>query len=147
MVAVSFSVFKEKILSGEKTQTIRPYSEKRYETIKKIGKLQLYWKQRTKECELLGEAELESIDIIRFYAPENLLDFNGRGYPTGTIFKWNGEQWVPVDEGDFFATIHRDGFETINDMYEWFRKKYKDKLRTMNFMRIRWKAVQKEGGK
>lgn len=139
MVAISFSVFKDKIVSGEKTQTIRPYSEKRYNLIKKIGKLQLYWKQRTKECELLREVTLESIDIIRLYAPRNMLDFNSKGYPVGNFFKWDGKQWIPLDEEDFFATVHRDGFGSTAEMCEWFYNHYGDKVKDMKFMRIRWK--------
>ncbi len=140
MVAISFSVFKDKILSGEKTQTIRPYSPKRYGQIKKIERLQLYWKQRTKECELLREVNLESIDIIRLYAPYNLAAFDSQGTTVGHIHRWSGKRWMLVDQKEFFDTCKRDGFETIADMYEWFRRKYKDRRYNMVFMRIRWKG-------
>ena len=52
MVTVGFTMLKEKILSGEKTQTIRRWSEK-YARLWPGVKLHLYWKLRTKECELL----------------------------------------------------------------------------------------------
>lgn len=53
MPAISFSVFKEKVLDGSKRQTIRAH---RKNPIKSGDKLYLYWKQRSPECEKLGEA-------------------------------------------------------------------------------------------
>ena len=67
MVAVSFSVpkLKEMILNGTKKQTIRLANKKWcrvYDTmLEKSIKLQLYWKQRTKECEKLMEVNLISM--------------------------------------------------------------------------------------
>ena len=40
---ISFSVFKEKILDGTKTQTIRRYSEFQYKRFCNAKKYQLYW--------------------------------------------------------------------------------------------------------
>jgi len=46
MTAISFSVFKDSLLSGEKRQTIR---KPRKNPIKVGGKLQIYWKQRQRK--------------------------------------------------------------------------------------------------
>lgn len=65
MPALSFSVFKNKIISGEKAQTIRRV---RKYPIRPGDRLTLYWKQRTPEIQKLGEArcvEVLSIKIFR----------------------------------------------------------------------------------
>jgi len=54
MPALSFSVFKDKILSGAKRQTIRSV---RKHPVKENDTLYMYWKQRSpKEKEKLGES-------------------------------------------------------------------------------------------
>ena len=63
MVAISFSVFKEKIIDDTKKQTIR---QPRKHPIKVDDKLQLYWKLRTKETELLKEVICREIIHIEF---------------------------------------------------------------------------------
>ncbi len=51
MPQIGFTVFKNQILNGVKTQTIRRPRKRRI----RIGdRLYLYWKLRTKECEKLG---------------------------------------------------------------------------------------------
>ena len=58
MPALSFTVMRDKLLNGTKSQTIR----KRRKTPLKVGdKLYIYWKMRTKECKLLGMSEVVSI--------------------------------------------------------------------------------------
>lgn len=52
--ALSFSVFKDKLLSGEKCQTIRKIGKR---SINVGDKLVVYWKQRSKHNELLGVTE------------------------------------------------------------------------------------------
>lgn len=52
--ALSFSVFKEKLLSGMKCQTIRKV---RVTPINVGDKLYIYWQQRSKNSELLGVSE------------------------------------------------------------------------------------------
>ena len=60
---VNFTVFVDKILSGEKSQTIRKSGGK-WENIKSGDKLTLYAGLRTNECLKLGEAEVESVTYI-----------------------------------------------------------------------------------
>jgi hypothetical protein len=121
MVAISFSIFKDKLLSGEKTQTIRPYNEKRFNQIKRIGKLQIYWKQRSKECEKLFDAELT--EIFKLPSFKELYEHH----------------YVPVK--DLQELAQRDGFECFHSMLYWFRRKYGEKFWDMEFMVIRWKRL------
>ena len=58
MPLLGFTKFKEKILDGTKTQTIR---KPRKRSIKVGDKLYIYWKLRTKDCMLLGEGIVTSI--------------------------------------------------------------------------------------
>ncbi len=141
MVAISFSVFKDKIITGEKTQTIRPYSEKRYKSIVKNKKLQLYWKLRTKHAEKLADAVLEDIQIIRLYAPLQLSFFDSEQTTIGWIHRWDGHKWVKVVAEEMRDIAKRDGFDSISDMYHFFQKKYGKKIFGMNFMLIRWRVV------
>ena len=60
---VNFTVFIDKILSGEKRQTIRRASPK-WKNVKAGDKLTLYTGLRTKQCRKLGEAVVESITPI-----------------------------------------------------------------------------------
>lgn len=63
MVTISFSVFKEKILTNQKRQTIR---KPRKHPIKVGDKLQLYWKLRIKETEFLREVVCKEILYVKF---------------------------------------------------------------------------------
>lgn len=59
MVLLGFTVLKEKLLSGTKTQTIRIPRERPF----KIGdNLQVCWKLRTKQCEKLFDAVVTKIE-------------------------------------------------------------------------------------
>lgn len=59
MPAISFSLFKEKLLSGEKCQTIR---KPRKKPLKVGDVLHMFWKMRTKECEKLGITKITRIE-------------------------------------------------------------------------------------
>jgi len=133
MVAIGFTVFKEKILAGEKTQTIRPYSERRWKTILKNKKLQLYWKLRTKECEFLKEVNLKEMFKIRFEI--KWLRLYTLGYYT--VFKEDGK-WREMEEEEMEDLARRDGFESFKALVEWFKGKYGVGIFTQDFMVIRW---------
>jgi len=112
MPVISFSTLKDKILSGEKRQTIRPKRSDWWLKFKKGDKLIGYWKLRTKERELLFVSELSEDPFV---------------------VKWRDF----TDE-----LMHMDGFkdlETANK--EWFIPKYgKDGeiIPDMEFIVIRW---------
>jgi len=58
MPAISFSTMKDKLLNGEKKQTIRPARTDYWLQFKKGDPVYGYWKLRTKECEKLFESKL-----------------------------------------------------------------------------------------
>jgi hypothetical protein len=103
MPGLSFSVFKDKIIDGSKTQTIR---KPRKYPIKLGDRLQLYWQQRTKNCELLLSACcFACIQIYIYPDGAKLLSFDG---------------WEPIENLDQFAIA--DGFNNWQEMRDWFDK-------------------------
>ena len=59
MVLLGFTVLREKLLDGTKTQTIRLPRKRPF----KVGdKLQVYWKLRTKQCEKLFDAIVTKVE-------------------------------------------------------------------------------------
>lgn len=138
LVAISFSMrddFPEMIRKGIKDQTIRPFNEKRFEQIKRIRKLQLYWKQRTKECYKIADAELTEIFKIRLYA---------KGTRIGYIQIWdeNLKRWRKAGDEEWWDAIKRDGFSNAIQFYDAFHKTYGDAVYDMEFMVIRFKVVE-----
>lgn len=121
MVMLGFTVdnARENIRSGRKTTTLRVYDAKRFEQIQRIRKLQLYWKPRTKACELIAEVELYNIRIFKFVHAQDFL-----GYPLLTEH--------------FEIMAHKDGFNNYDDMLEWFHSHYGDAMYKMDFMLIEW---------
>jgi len=138
MVVISFCVFKEKILNGEKTQTIRPYSQHRWNQLQSTGKLHLWWKVRSKEREFLKEVTLKQIFPLRLYAPKDVWNFYSEGTEIGQMFKWLRGVWEMVDEKEEWEIVQRDGFESINQFYQWFKEMYGKSINNMIFMVIRW---------
>jgi hypothetical protein len=130
MVSISFSVMKDKLLSGEKKHTIRKINNlKRLNQMKRLKKLQIYWKLRTKYTEKLFDATL--VAISTFHLDET-------GYPWAWIadptyrFARNTTSDVDLlvkfthDEANKLAI--KDGFSSIEDMQAWFVNKYKEKV-------------------
>jgi len=108
MPAISFSTLKDKILSGEKKQTIRPLMSDYWLRFKKGDRLVGYWKLRTKECEKLFDSVLSEDPFV--------VD----------MWDWDDE------------LMKRDGFENLNDALEkWFQPKYGNQT-NRDFVVIRW---------
>jgi len=137
MVAISFSdpKLREKLLSGEKDQTIRPFKEKRYHQIVRIRKLQIYWKQRTKESRKLFDAELTEIFLIYLIHPKT-----GEEWP----HRIENQELVPMTKEEAKELVRRDGFKSIEELYAWFKQQYrrqKEKLKG-KFMVIRFRRTK-----
>ncbi|MBD2039221.1 hypothetical protein [Microcoleus sp. FACHB-672] len=105
MPLISFSVFKDKILSGEKLQTIR---ELRKYPIKPGDTLYLWWKSRTPEREFLGEA------ICTEVLPVEIL---------GSSLTVDGNLIDSLEEKTKFAKD--DGFESFSDFLKFFKAETK----------------------
>jgi len=105
MPALSFSVFKDKIISGAKRQTIRSVRKRAIAT---GDKLYLFWKQQSpKDCEKLGEATCTSVKHIQIMR-------NGYVMPYES-------QMVKVHL-DTFAIA--DGFDNWDDLIQYIEKSY-----------------------
>lgn len=107
MPALSFSIAKDKIISGAKRQTIRSV---RKNPIKEGDKLFLYWKQQSpKDCEKLGETTCTAITPIVI---------EDTGY-----LVFDHKDKVPEFSGnDEFAIA--DGFKDWDDLVKYFEKNY-----------------------
>jgi hypothetical protein len=112
MPIISFSVFKDKILDGSKTQTIR--KERKY-PIKNGDHLYLWWKSRTPQREKLFETTCVSTFKIKLYVDNTDIDV-ARLFQNGDIIGF------PYDDLVVFA--RRDGFYTPEEMRLWFLKTY-----------------------
>ena len=122
---VNFTVFIDKILSGEKRQTIRK-AGKKWDKVKVGDKLTLYTGLRTKECRKLGEAEVESIEDIEIEI----------GF-FGSSVCWGG---IEATEDEVREIAKADGFDCIRDFLAFFHDHYGD-----NFTGkiIKWKNFRK----
>lgn len=120
---VNFSVFIDKVLSGEKRQTIRRASPK-WENVKVGDKLTLYTGLRTKQCRKLGEAVVESITPIILNTAEDWVAVNT---PLGCFY---------LDTADQYDLLRRDGFGTQQEFYLFFMEHYKLPQNAM--VVIRW---------
>ena len=119
---VNFSVFIDKILSGEKRQTIRRAGFK-WGSVKVGDKLTLYTGLRTKECRKLGEAIVKNIWEVKLYE-EGLI---------GAITR-EGEYWLTTDEINRLAKL--DGFDDGYDFWNFFDAHYPE--RPIEMRVIRW---------
>lgn len=114
MVAINFTTGYDGLMNATKRQTIRLYNPKRYEQIKRLKKLQIFWKQRTPECKKLFDAHL--VDIMPFKFKD-----------------------VPIEWRDSFAIA--DGFEDWEKLEEWFLNTYDEEtFLNADFMRIGFRA-------
>ncbi|MBQ6533650.1 MAG: hypothetical protein IJI37_00625 [Opitutales bacterium] len=111
---VNFTVFIDKILSGDKRQTIRRASPK-WANVKPGDKLTLYTGLRTKQCRKLGEAVVESITPITMRTNANL-----SGGIWGMVFV-NGQS---LEAPDLTILARADGFEYVSDFLGWFNQHY-----------------------
>lgn len=149
LVAISFSVFKDKLVSREKKQTIRKIDIPRLRQMRRLG-IQLYWKQRTKESEKLYDATLRDVMFILF---------SSDGYP---VYECIVDKKKILDDEKPFPLAHsvryitqneqeeiaiNDGFNSLDHMAQWFKTKYgEDLIRQIYgiasvFMIIKWDEV------
>ena len=123
---LSFSVFKEKIESGEKRQTIRPYNEKRYKMFCNAKKYQLYWHNPRNGGKLIKEVEPKRfIPVFQF---DPIFKINPLNNEPGHL------NYCPIPE----VLAQDDGFENFQEMLSWFLMKYGNELYLMKFMVLRW---------
>jgi len=124
MPAISFSTMKDKILSGEKKQTIRPKSDY-WLKWEKGDRLVGYWKMRSSgESEQLFDSKLSEDPFITELFILSVLD------------KDKGEY---LDRLNWLKRLaQEDGFEDYIEMQLWFLERYGNKAWDMDFVVIRW---------
>lgn len=120
---VNFSVFIDKVLSGEKRQTIRCNSQK-WKNVKAGDKLTLYTGLRTKKCRKLGEAVVESITPITLQSVDDWVEAHT---PLGDFMLY-----YP----DLEDLSGRDGFDSVRDFFLFFYNTYIE--RELEMVVIRW---------
>ena len=117
MPAVSFSTMKDKILNGEKKQTIRPKRSDYWSRWQKGDRLVGYWKLRSRgESEKLFDSQFAEDPFV-----VSSTDFN---------------QELALKDG------FRDNeyFKAVDHMKSWFVNKYTDEfIEGMEFFVLRWK--------
>lgn len=123
---LSFSVFKEKIEDGTKTQTIRRYSEFQYNRFCNAKKYQLYWHNPRNGGKLIKEVEAAEKPFTIYF------------HLMGIHFCPKKSPYLDQQNiaPDLFAP---DGFSNVPEMWDWFKNKYGDILYQKPFMVIRWK--------
>lgn len=117
MPLIGFTVFKDKLLDGTKTQTIRKLRKR---PIKEGDKLYLYWHLRQKDCEKLGEVICTKAFIIQLH----------REYWFGKIslliLRFVGDKsiprWKPSSIQETAEIITRDGFKDADEMLAFFKR-------------------------
>jgi len=115
MPALSFSVHKHKIISGAKRQSIRADRKK---PIKVGDKLYLYWKQRSPECEKLGETVCTKVS-------KSLINQDGVNVDDKIIINQTGLDQFAIADGfdnwqqliEFFDKTH--GLPFTGNLIEW----------------------------
>lgn len=134
MPLLGFTVFKDKILNGEKTQTIRKLRKK---PIMLGDKLYLYWHLRQKDCEKLGE----TICIEEYKIQIHSEYYLGKQRPLVLSFT-NIGYWRTLDPDEVAELVRRDGFETEDTFLEWFTTHYGS---GETFQVIRWPDLWEKG--
>ena len=132
---LSFSVFKEKIESGDKCQTIRKYSEGQYKRFlncwnkrETTGRYNLFWHNpRNGGTRIKDVIPTDKPIIIKFDKNNSWIYVKE---PSGI--------WLPMSWEYIKQTIFDDGFILKSEMFDWFFKEYGEKMFTEEFMVIRW---------
>lgn len=131
---VNFTVFIDKILSGEKRQTIRKAGGK-WENVKTGDKLTLYTGLRTKECRKLGEAEVEGVYYIEILQ-QDIKDVYSIKYEDNS----NSSAWYKLTKQELQKLAKADGFENVDDFFNFLKNHYGDKFKGKI---IKWKNFRK----
>ena len=134
MALIGFTVFREKILSGQKRQTIRRLRKRPV----RVGEtLHLYWKLRTKKCRKLIDATCTETFYIRFTRP--FLN-------EWAVQKWlvphgdesnESKDWRWMSDLEVEDLARRDGFNNSSQMITALMMMH-DSLLNLVFQVIRW---------
>lgn len=139
---ISFSVFREKIESGDKCQTIRKYSPGRYAQFlncwkrrETTGRYNLFWHNPRN-----GGTRIR--DVIPSERPF-LISFNrSYGQMHVNILKRRGlnqsSEYFRNDYPILSDLAKADGFKNASEMWSWFEKEYGHEMYQSKFIVLRW---------
>jgi hypothetical protein len=135
---LSFSVFREKLESGEKKQTIRKFSPGQYARFvscwskrETTGRYNLFWHNpRNGGVRIKDVVPSDKPSLIYFERFNDLI----LCYPAGDSY---ADIVFPKGE-DVNNLAARDGFVDHKEMYEWFFDSYGEKMFTGMFIVLRW---------
>ena len=131
---LSFSVFREKIESGEKRQTIRKYSPGQYRQFlncwkkrETTGRYNLFWHNPRNGGTRIRDAVPADKPFLIYFEKVN-------DHPL---------YWAELGEdneklGRPNELAHRDGFKDSEEMFAWFYQAYGEAMFSERFMVIRW---------
>lgn len=127
MVAINFTVFVDKVESGEKRRTLRDKPR-----CKPGDALQLYTGMRNRGCRKLRDAICTSVKKVLLYETHLYVD-----------------DLLMIESAHDFALL--DGFKGYDEMIAWFKKTYPDEDFPMTMYLHEWqplpKAVEEEPAK
>ncbi len=127
----------DKVSSGECSQTIRPKGKRIYRI---NDPLYLFKNQRTKHCRRLGESVCLKVIPVNFRLTD--LFFDGSTICFSAIHPNTNYNW-PLEWQDRLAKD--DGFDSWNELSEFFIKTYKMKIDDNKpFEIIKWRDFKKE---
>ena len=125
MPSLNFTKFTDKILSGEKRQTIRL---SRKHPIKRGDKLYLYTGMRTKNCKKLGEAVCSEVVPIKIQCLKDARCSN------------EIKITPPLEASAYVDLSKADGFKSLFDFNKFFITTYKLKpWDSKDFIIIKWR--------
>lgn len=123
---ITFKVFKEKIESGEKTQTIRMFTSSKWDRYRNAKKFQLYWHNPRNGGKLIREVQpSEQPFLIAFNNSDQCSNIDIIGESKERIVDLN-------------AFAKRDGFESSREMFDWFFTEYGSGMYQEKFIVLRW---------
>lgn len=135
---LSFSVFREKIESGEKRQSIRKYSPGQYRRFlncwkkrETTGRYNLFWHNPRNGGVRIKDAVPSDKPAIFHFEEHHGVTGCYPDTPEDAAIIYPG--WESA--GDL---AWRDGFYSFEDMIQWFKDKYGPSLYEEKFMVIRW---------
>ena len=128
MVLLTFKVFKEKIESGEKTQTIRMFSSiHQWMRLRNAKIFHLYWHNPRNGGKLIKVVEpSEQPFMIAFNNSDQCSNIDIIGESKDRIIDLN-------------AFAQRDGFASSKEMFDWFFNEYGSRMYQEKFIVMRWK--------
>jgi hypothetical protein len=139
---LSFSVFKEKIESGEKCQTIRKFSPTQYKRFlncwskrETTGRYNLFWHNpRNGGTRIKDVVPSDRPFLIQFCQYDSYVGkHNQFKRVINTIINAETGEGVPM-----FRLAIDDGFDNDFDMWDWFYQEYFGRLFDEKFMVLRW---------